>query len=356
MYNHVDQSYRSRPIFMSEEVFRALVSRIRAYRDSNPDHLISVVFHGGEPMLFDPQVLDGWLNEAKEVLGTGVRFGMQTNASVVTDQWIDVLRRHQIQPGVSIDGPAEIHDLVRVDHAGKGTHSKTVQGLQRFLEADLKPGLLCVINPQYSGIEVYRHLRSLNVKRMNFLLPEVTHDSRRLFYGDLGPTPLADYLIPIFDDWWAEDDPDIRIKLFYEAIKMILGGAPNTDTLGNALEDYLIIDTDGSIQGNDCLKICFEGASETGLNVIEHSFDQLHRGNPFVYKLMHEGIPLCEKCLLCPERDVCGGGPVTQRYSHSTGFSNPSVWCEDLLKLLGHIRRAIAPTAISSYAMSKTSE
>ena len=101
------------------------------------------------------------------------------------------MTRHNIHPGVSLDGPPEIHDLVRVDHAGNGSYDKTIEGLRRLTEAGLDPGLLCVINPRHSGLAIYRHFCSLGIKRLNFLLPEVTHDSRRLFYGDMGPTPLG---------------------------------------------------------------------------------------------------------------------------------------------------------------------
>ena len=76
---------------------------------------------------------------------------------------------------------------------------------------------------------------------------------------------------------------------------MILGGTSNTDALGNSLLDYLVIDTDGSIHGNDCLKITYEGASETGLNVFEHEFEDVPRGNPLIAQLMAlQKMPLCE--------------------------------------------------------------
>lgn len=356
MYNHPDQSYRSRPPFMSHEVFRALFKRIRSHCESTTGHSISVVFHGGEPMLFDAQTLDSWMNAEGETLTKYARFGIQTNATLVTDAWIDLMQRHSIHPGVSLDGPREIHDLERVDHSGNGSYDKSIEGLRRLIDAGLDPGLLCVINPRHSGIAIYRHFRSLGVSRLNFLLPEVTHDSRKLFYGDLGPTPLAQYLIPIFDDWWAEDNPEIRIKLFQEVIKIMLGGVPSTDSLGNSLLDYLVIDTDGSIHGNDCLKITYEGASQTGLNVLEHGFEDVQKGNPLIRRLMNEGLPLCGKCLSCSERDICGGGPVTQRYSRSNGFSNPSVWCDDLLELLRHIKQAVVARVGPVYATSSISQ
>ena len=132
---------------------------------------------------------------------------MQSNGTLVNDEWIEVLKRHNLRVGVSLDGPPEIHDIVRVDHAGRGSYSETVQGLRKLQENRVFSCVLTVINPGQSGLEIYRHIRSLGVKNMNFLLPDVTHDSRRIFYPDSGATPISDYLIPIFDDWFDEDDP-----------------------------------------------------------------------------------------------------------------------------------------------------
>lgn len=341
MYQHVDQSYRTRPNFMSEEIFSKMITRVAEYCDRRPDHRMEIIFHGGEPMLIGPKQLDRFAGIASERLQGIVSLGMQTNATLVTDEWIEVLKRRNVMVGVSIDGPPEIHNLVRLDHAGKGSYDQTVDGLVKLQNAKVMSGALTVINPGYSGIDIYRHMRSLGIKSMNFLLPDVTHDSKQTFYKSFGATPVADYLIPIFDEWFAEDDPSVQIRLFVGILRSLMGGVSHSEAVGNRPENYLVIDTDGNIQANDVLKVCEEGLSESGLNVSQHGFDDLHLGLPLVYRLVHEGIPLSNQCHTCPERDVCGGGSVPNRYARANGFDNPSVWCEDLLKLLAHIRSQI---------------
>lgn len=343
MYNHADQQYRSRPAFMSREVFRAMIDRVLAYSDSHEGHAMGLVFHGGEPMLFDPHKMDEWLTEVRPIVGQKIIYIMQTNATLVSDEWIEVIKKHGIRASVSLDGPPQINDAFRIDHKGEGSYKNTVEGLRKLTDAGLDPGVLCVINPAHSGIDVYRHFRSIGIKRMNFLFPDVSHDYKPLIYGGLGPTPVADYLIPIFDEWFREDDPDIQIRVFVEAIRVLHGATPRTDTLGIATQDYLVIDTDGSILANDALKVCYDGAPESGLNVLRHGFDQLNEGNPLLFQLVNEGMPLCEQCQACPERNTCGGGAVPHRYSRANGFMNPSVWCEDMLKFLDHVRQAISP-------------
>jgi uncharacterized protein len=345
MYNHADQRFRTRPAFMSREVFRALADRISAYYDAHEGHALGLAFHGGEPMLFDPCKLDEWLTEVAPLVGGKVRYTVQTNATLVSDEWIALIKKHGIRTSVSLDGPPEVHDEFRVDHSGQGSHARVVEGLRKLLDAGLDTNVLCVINPRQSGIEAYRHLRSLGIRRMNFLFPDVSHDFKSVLYGNLGPTPVADYLIPIFDEWFREDDPEVVIRVFVEAIRVLHGASPGTDTLGKATQDYLIIDTDGSILANDALKVCYDGAPESSLNVLSHGFDDLEMGDPLLFRLVNEGMPLCETCLACPERETCGGGAVPHRYSRIRGFMNPSVWCADLLKFLGHVRSAISPFA-----------
>jgi len=228
-----------------------------------------------------------------------------------------------------------------------------VQGLRKLQENRVFSSVLTVINPGQSGLEIYRHIRSLGVKNMNFLLPDVTHDSRRLFYPDFGATPISDYLIPIFDAWFDEDDPNVVIRLFNAIITALMGSSVNFEGIGNHCENYLVIDTDGNIQANDALKVCDDGISESGLNIARHGFDDLHLGLPLVNRLVHEGLSLSAQCQACAERDVCGGGAVSTRYAKANGFDNPSVWCADMLELIGHIRARVGP-ALGERAFPET--
>ena len=353
MYQHADQSWRRRPPFMSEETFGHLLTRVEEYCDGRTGREMNLIFHGGEPMLMDPRQFDRFVSMAMEKLKGRLSLGMQTNGTLVTDEWIEVLKRHDLRVGVSLDGPPELHDLVRIDHAGRGSYSQAVQGMQKLQENRVFSCVLTVINPGQSGLEIYRHIRSLGVRNMNFLLPDVTHDSRRQFYPDFGATPISDYLIPIFDDWFDEDDPNVVIRLFHSIITYLMGGSANFEALGNHCENYLVIDTDGNIQANDALKVCDDGISESGLNVAQHGFDDLHLGLPLVNRLVHEGLSLSAQCQACPERDVCGGGAVTTRYAKANGFDNPSVWCADMLELIGHIRARVQP-ALSEWASPET--
>jgi uncharacterized protein len=198
---------------------------------------------------------------------------------------------------------------------------------------------LCVIKPGISGAEVYRHFRLLGLRRLDFLFPDVSHDNKARFYGHLGPTPVAGYLIPVFDAWMEEDDPDVSVRVLWGLLRQLLGGKATTDIFGNPRMGYLVVETDGSIEALDALRVCESGLGKSGLNVLRNSFDDLYLGLPLVHQVVHEGIPMAPQCRACPESRICGGGYLPHRYARANGFDNPSVWCADILKLLGHMRK-----------------
>jgi uncharacterized protein len=342
VYNHEDQSFQERPKFISDEVFERTLMVISDYCGQRDQHGIAITFHGGEPTLIGPERFGRLAKKARDYLGKRLRgLSMQTNATLINDAWIDVFQRYEVQVGVSLDGSASVNDTFRVDHSGRGSYEKAVAGLAQLQKSGLDPGLLCVINPGLSGIDTFRHFRSLGIQRMNFLMPDASHDSKQRLYGHFGPTPVAEYLIPIFDNWFDRDDPNIKITLFTDLLRLLMGGEPETDAFGNATMSYVVIETDGSIEALDTLRVCEANIASSGLSVLRNGLDDLRFGRPLVYRAIHEGFPLATACSRCPERNICGGGYLPHRYARANGFDNPSVWCADILKLLGHIRERL---------------
>jgi uncharacterized protein len=339
LYEHGDSTYEDRPRFMSDEVFEALLESVRRHCDTRSGCPTALTFHGGEPTLVGPDRLARLATRARRVLGPRLAsLQMQTNGTLIDERWVHTLRAVGVHASVSIDGPPHVHDRNRVDHAGAGTHDRAVRGLRLLQEAGLRPGVLAVVQPGEDGAAVYRHLRDLDVDSMDMLLPDVSHDSRDRWYGSFGPHPVADYLIPAFDAWFDEDDPTVSVRVFTGLLQRMLGGPMTSDAFGNPRLSYLIVDTDGSIQPNDALRVCQAGITLTAANVREEGFDGLARTAPLAHRLLTEGVPLSSTCVACDEVDVCAGGYVPHRFARANGFDNPSAWCADIQLLLAHIR------------------
>lgn len=120
-------------------------------------------------------------------------------------------------------------------------------------------------------------------------------------------------------------------------LSLLLGGRSGTEGLGPEPSRAVVVETDGAIEQTDALKSAYEGAPGTGLHVGSSSFDDV---------LALPGIaqrqPPSATCAACPVLRVCGGGHYAHRYREGSGFDQPSVYCPDLFRLIGHVRGRVA--------------
>jgi len=316
---------------------------MRDYCMVRPGHNISLVLHGGEPTLIGVDRFEAMVLQAQTELGGFLRrCSMQTNGTRLDRRWCETIARLGVDIGVSLDGPPSIHDRVRVDHAGRGSYVATRRGIEYLREAGVEPQILCTVQPGGDGLAVYRHFRELDIRWMNFLLPDVSHDSRSSHYPQTSATPVADFLLPAFEAWWREDDPDVRVLVFWELVSALLGGPVSSDCFGNSALGYVIVESDGEIETMDALRVCKYRLGSTGLTVQLNGFDDLEAGSPWVYEVTTRGLSIPTVCGPCRYSKVCAGGSLPHRYSEDRGFDNPSVWCSDIQLLLDRMSGAIS--------------
>jgi uncharacterized protein len=339
VYNKGDDSWRSRPHFMSRETLEAALERIRKHCLVSGQEDVRLTFHGGEPCLLGPARFDSFCSAARSALrDVKVTLSVQTNGTLLDARWADVMAKHEVSVGISLDGPAAVNDEMRVDFAGRGTYARIAGGLELLREAGVELQILCVIHFGVDGRAVHRHLLELGADRINYLLPDFTHDSVQEIHARYGPTPCADYLLPILDDWCAAGPYGVRVSPFNDMARVILGGDTCIDLIGNRPYQYCFVETDGSIEGLDVLRVCGQGLAVTGLHVASDEFSAIAERSALHRKVMFEGPTLPTPCHACPERETCGGGYLPHRHSAARGFDNSSVWCQDLLALFGRLR------------------
>ncbi|MEP7020283.1 MAG: radical SAM protein [Pseudonocardiales bacterium] len=341
MYNLADQSYLSKPVRMSERTRDAFFSRLVEHARDHKINPVTIVLHGGEPLLTGKDYLDRWITNLREALGsTRSLVRLQTNGILLDDEWVDLLCRHDVRVGISLDGPAEYNDRFRVDLRGRGSYDRVLTGLRRLMDhprgADVFGAILSVANPRIPATEMWDFWRGLGVTRYDFNLPHCTHDQPPWFTQD----DLTTWMIELFDLWWAADDPQYEIRFFKNIVDLVLGAPFSTDYIGGKAGGIAVVETDGSIQGADALRACEDGLVELGLSVHHHAFDDALR-NPLVQLANHSSAQLCETCQACRVREVCGGGYLPHRYSRARRFDNPSVYCDSLYAIISHIRERV---------------
>lgn len=120
---------RDDPARMDLDTVRLAARRLR--EDGLLGDTLTVVWHAGEPLLLPPAWYAAAFAEIAAELGSGcnIRHSIQTNATLIDEAWCRFFLDHQVQLGVSVDGPAEIHDRHRRTRSGKGSHAQVMRAL-----------------------------------------------------------------------------------------------------------------------------------------------------------------------------------------------------------------------------------
>jgi uncharacterized protein len=340
MYNKGDTSYLRRPKFMAKEIATAAMERIASYAARHNLPGITLALHGGEPLLIGRSWVQWFLKEIRRVeANSGTQFivGLQTNGILLDADWIELLNAYRVTIGISCDGPEEWNDVQRIGADGSGSYKK-VRSAMELLAATpgTRWGVLTVVNPAAKGSAVLRHLADFGAQRVDFIWPDFNHDN---------PPPwpegmLARYFCELFDYWYDEMSSPPKIRFFESAMSLMVGGASECDALGLHPVADIIVESDGTLEPLDTLRICGDGITRTGLDVRRHEVESIWKSPLYQMGLRCEEL-LSPQCQACDCRRICGGGYLPHRYRRATGIANPSVYCADLLELLTHIRQRI---------------
>ncbi|MGW0710600.1 FxsB family cyclophane-forming radical SAM/SPASM peptide maturase [Streptomyces sp. NPDC002643] len=349
LYEGPDRTWQERPGPASPQVLSRTAERIAEHATAHGLGALSLVLHGGEPLLAGAETLAGFTERVRESVpdACAVHAVLQTNATLLTAARLRVLARHRIRVGVSLDGGLPAHNAQRVDHRGRPSWPAAARGAR--LLADSFPesyaGVLAVVNPETNPVEVFDSLLALRPPAVDLLLPHGNWSSPPP-HIDPGRTPdraapYGDWLCAVFDHWWQSARRRTKVRLFEECVALLLGLPAATESLGLAPFDAVVVETDGSIEQVDSLKSAYDGAARTGLDVFGNSFDEALR-HPGVAARQSGAAALGRQCRACPLLTVCGGGHYAHRYRAGHGFSNPSVYCGDLQRFIRHVAGRLA--------------
>ncbi|MFF6784568.1 FxsB family cyclophane-forming radical SAM/SPASM peptide maturase [Streptomyces sp. NPDC012510] len=341
VYQHADQSWRGRPVTMSDETFRRTAARIAEHAAEHRLTRVHCVLHGGEPLLAGRERLRGFARELRSALHgvAELDLRMQTNGLRLNDAFCAMLVEESIVTSISLDGDEASNDRHRVRRDGSGSHRDVVRAVRRLgapAHRSAFGGLLCTIDVENDPVEVYRALTELRPPAIDFLLPHATWEHPPPRPGSQTGADYADWLIAVHKEWTADGMP-VRIRMFESISRLTRGRGSLTEALGLGSSDLLVVETDGAIEQADWLKTAYPGAPGTGMHITTHRLEQAaeHRG----IQARRAGLDgLSAQCRACPVVSVCGGGLYGHRHRASNGFDNPSVYCADLLKVIGYVQ------------------
>ncbi len=346
MYEMADSSWQTRPKQMSRETFAATASRIAQHAHRHSPAGIELILHGGEPLLAGREAILELVTLVRSAVGPATRttVGLQTNGTLLDLPYLQLFDELDVRVGVSLDGDETMHDRSRRRADGRGSHADVLRALALLGSPAFRHlfgGLLCTVDLRNDPIEAYEALLSFDPPAVDFLLPHGNWSAPppgRI--PDTEATPYADWLIPIFDRWYAAPRRPTLVRMFGEIIHLLLGGSSSSEQIGLSPAAMVVVETDGGIEQSDFLKSAYQGAPETGLHVTRDSFDDALLLPSIAARQIGE-LALSPTCRACPVSRICGGGLYAHRYRSGHGFANPSVYSPDLLRLIEHIKRTV---------------
>ena len=250
---------------MSDEL---LDTYIRQLLEAHPQQEVNVAWQGGEPTLMGLDFFRRSVEYVKKYRKPGqtILHTMQTNGTLLTDEWCAFFKENNFLIGLSVDGPKEMHDTYRVNKGGAGSFDQVMRGWELLRKHDVDFNILCTIHAANADhpIEVYRFFRDeLQAKYMQFIpiVERTTQDflplanlgwgaragsDRPLYtqHGGLvtersvGAEQFGRFLIAIFDEWVRRDVGKVFVQTFDVSLGSWLGQhnlCIFSPTCGNAL-------------------------------------------------------------------------------------------------------------------------
>ena len=182
VYEAADQSWRGRPMVISDEVIAQAARRIADHAAAHALPAVQVILHGGEPLLAGPARLRRVITELRSALDgvCDLDLRIHTNGVLLNERFCELFAEHEVKVGISIDGDRAANDRHRRYADGRSSYDKVIRAIgllrTRPVSDDLYAGLLCTIDVANDPLVVYESLMDLRPPRIDFLLPHATWD------------------------------------------------------------------------------------------------------------------------------------------------------------------------------------
>ncbi len=318
-----------------------LESYIAQHINASQDSVVRFSWHGGEPTILGPDyyrtILE--IQRKHQLPGKRIANGIQTNGTLLTEDWCSFLAMEGFSVGLSLDGPEEFHDRYRLTKDGRPTHKKAVQGYQLLRRHGMTPDILCVVNAHnvQHPREVYGFFKEIGARYIGFL-PLVEPEPA----GENGVSPatvpaedFGTFLCAVFDEWRDRDIGRIKVQLFEEAAKTAFNQDHELCIFRPTCGDIPVIEKNGDFFCCDHFvdpEHRIGNIRETPLARLLESPDLIAFG-----RLKRDGLP--RYCRRCEFLAMCNGECPRNRLIRSPdGEEGLNYLCAGYKRFFSHIR------------------
>lgn len=311
-----------------------LETYIEQYISAQPEDSEEVTFawQGGEPTLLGLDFFKRIVELEKKFARPGQKIAnaLQTNGVLLDDEWAEFFKQEGFLIGLSIDGPAELHDRYRYDKKGNGSFQAVMQALQLLKHHSVEFNTLVVVNNENSlhGRRVYTYLRDNGVEFIQFIPiverrgvgvhpegeltnPEQTNPWDHLVSSrSVVPEQYGRFLCEVFDEWVKRDVGKVFVQIFDQALAAWLGLEPSLCVFRKQCGRALAIEHNGDLYSCDhYVEPDYKLGNIHELPIIELANSQRQQE----FGIAKEST-LPQYCLDCEVRFACNGECPKNRF------------------------------------------
>ncbi len=325
---------------------------IREYIEAQTSPDVLFCWHGGEtlmrPISFYRRAIE---LQRKYARGRRIDNTIQTNATMLTDEWCEFFRENNFLVGVSIDGPQEFHDEYRRTATGKPTFHKVMQGIRLLNKHNVEWNALAVVNDFNADypLEFYNFFKEIGCHYIQFTpiverrierndglsLAPGMEEGGELVDFSVTPEQWGRFLCTIFDEWVRHDVGTYFIQIFDATLANWAGVQPGLCSLAKECGHAGVMEFNGDVYSCDH----FVYPEHLLGNINEKTITEMMYGEKQreFAKLKHELLP--QQCRECPVEFACHGECPKNRFTRDK-YGNPGLnyLCKGYRQFFEHVK------------------
>lgn len=336
---------QSAKMVMDEGLLERFVSQ---YIAAQTQREVLFVWHGGEPLLLS---LDFYRKvialQLKHARGHVIDNCLQTNGTLLTDDWCKFLKDNNWLVGVSIDGPQVLHDTFRKNRRGRGSFADVVKGIDMLNRHGVEWNAMAVVNSLNAEHpkEFYHFFRDMGCRYIQFtpivervgnaspLVDLANDDKLEMTPETVSPRQWGYFLCSVFDEWVGNDVGEYFIQIFDATLANWLGVEPGVCSMARSCGNALAIEHNGDVFSCDH----FVFPDYRLGNISDESLVALaygERQNEF--RRMKGSLPA--QCRRCSFGFACHGECPKNRLCHTVdGEAGLNYLCSGYLQFFRHV-------------------
>lgn len=297
--------YRSEKHHIMDDI--TLRTMISGYMKS-AGRCASFGWQGGEPLL-------AGIDFFKRVVEYQQRYGLsaqlvsnnlQTNGTLLNDEWAKFFRRYNFFIGVSLDGPEEYHNYYRHSLNGNNSFQQAMKGIQTLRNHKVEFSILTVVNDVTvkKPVELYNFFMRNGLYFLQFIpCVEMNRDAQELKDYSLNVANYKDFLCTLFDVWYNKGKPVASIRLFENILAIYMGMEPEICAFNNQCGSYVVIEHNGDVYPCDF----FVEEQWMSGNLLETPINEIIK-NPKLQIFNSRKIQQSSGCDNCEWNFICHSG------------------------------------------------